>query len=123
MFKHQQEGNHTVVGIKILTKVIMPAHLTCEQSVLLAHAVFHKRVPALRDDRLSALSLYRVERGPYHARIEDDRVVASILREQNVGQQRGDVCTGDELTFFGEEHRAIRISIPRHSERGATLFN
>src|SRR6185369_9086137 len=104
MFEHEEEGNHTVVGIEILTKVIMPTHLTREEPVLLPHAVFHKRV--------SAVSIYRVERGPYHAWIEDDRVVTSILRQQNIGEERGDIRARDELTFLGEEHRAVGVSIP-----------
>src|SRR5690348_8505993 len=77
---------------------------------------------ALRYDRPAALLPHRVERRPYHAWIEDDGVVASILRQQDVCEQRNDVCARDELTFFSEEHRAIRVRVPRDTERRA-LFS
>src|ERR1051325_12173960 len=116
MLEHKQKRNHPVIRIEILTKVIMTAHLTRKEPVLLAHAILHERMTALRDDGPATLSLHRIKRGPYHTWIEDDSVVAAVLRKQDVREQGGDVGTGDELTFLGEEHRALCISVPPHSE-------
>src|SRR6185437_8368826 len=91
ILEHQKKRNHTVICIEILTEVIMPAQLTREESVLLAHAILHERMAPLRYDRPAALASHSVQRGPDHAWIEDDRVVAAILRQQDVGEQRNDV--------------------------------
>src|SRR5215204_6483796 len=106
MFEHEQERNHPVIRIEVLAEVIVTTHLTREQTILAPHAVLHERVTTLRDDRPAALPLYGVERGPYHAWIEDDRVVTSILRQQDISQQRSDVRARDELTLFSKKHRA-----------------
>src|SRR5690349_252893 len=70
----------------------------------------------LGDDRPAALSSHRIERRPDHAWIEDDRIVAAVLREQDIREQGRDVRSRNELTFFIEEHRPVSISIPRNAE-------
>src|ERR1043165_4333133 len=42
-----------------------------------------------------------------------------MLRQQNVCEQRGDVCARDKFSLFVEEHRAIRVRVPRHAKRRA----
>src|SRR5215813_6909098 len=102
MLEHQQKRNHTVIRIEIFTKVIVPAQLTRKQPILAPHAVLHKRVTALRDNRPATHSLHCIERGPYHTWIEDDGVVAAILCEQDIREQGDDVRAGDKLTFLSE---------------------
>src|ERR1043165_2083546 len=117
MLEDQQKRDHPVISIKVLTKIVMPAQLTGEQPILLPHTIFHERMTTLRNDRPPAFSPHGIERGPNHARIEDDRVVAAILRQQDIGLQRRDIRARDEFTFLVEEHRAVGVSIPRDSER------
>src|ERR1051326_7951577 len=76
-------------------------------------------MPTLRDNRPSAFSSHRVLYGPDDARVEDDRIVAAVLGQQDVSQQRGDVSAGDVVALLVEEHRAIRICVPRNAKRRA----
>src|SRR5829696_212290 len=100
----------------------MPAQLTGKQSVLTPHPVFDERVAAFRDNGRSAFSFYYVGRGPDHSWVEDDLVVAAVLCQQDVGEQRRDVGARNELPFLVNKHCPIRVCIPDHSKRGAAFL-
>src|SRR6266850_3917982 len=112
MFQDQQEGNHSVVGIKVFAKVVVRAHLAGEDGVFLSHPILNKGVPALGDDRFGAVLFANLHGGPNHARIEDDLVVSAVLGQQHVGQQSSNVSPGNELALFIEKRAAVGIGVP-----------
>src|SRR5215217_5125340 len=97
----------------------MPAQLTGEERVLASHTILHERVTTFGDDWPASFSSYCILYGPDDARVEDDRVIAAVLRQENVGKHRRYVGTGDVVSFFVEEHRSIGICIPGHAKRRA----
>ena len=86
MFEDQQEGNYSVVSVKVFAEVIVGAHLAGEDRILFSHAILYEGVAALGNDRLGSVLLTHLCRRPDDPRIEDYLIVAAVFDQQNVGE-------------------------------------
>ena len=120
---YQQPGNHAAVAAGEIAEIMMRAHFSTIQHVIITHAFLHKGMSALTAHWHTAVTLQNSFGVPGKARVEHN-LCTRLLVQENLRQQTYDVIALDKICLLIKEEATVEVTIPGNTQiRTALAYN